>query len=89
MLTITGQSIASELAIGMIRFYRHKKTIINDAVAADPDIRGVPVSRYNRYRANREARGKKGGKTMHPLTWILAPFVYLYSVLKAIFGTMK
>lgn len=37
MLTITGQSISSEIAIGMIRFYRHKKNIINDAVAADPD----------------------------------------------------
>ena len=43
MLTITGQSISSELAIGMIRFYRHKKTIINDAVAADPD---AELSRY-------------------------------------------
>ena len=39
MLTITGQSISSELAIGMIRFYRHKKTIIYDAVAAYPAIR--------------------------------------------------
>lgn len=49
----------------------------------------VPVRCYNRYRANREALGKKGGGTMHPLTWILAPFVFLYSVIKAIFGTMK
>lgn len=43
MLTITGQSISSELAIGMIRFYRHKKNIINDAVAADSD---AELSRY-------------------------------------------
>lgn len=43
MLTITGQSISSEIAIGMIRFYRHKKNIINDAVAADPD---AELSRY-------------------------------------------
>ncbi|MBP3477059.1 MAG: phosphoenolpyruvate--protein phosphotransferase [Lachnospiraceae bacterium] len=43
MLTITGQSISSEIAIGMIRFYRHKKNIVNDAVAADPD---GELSRY-------------------------------------------
>lgn len=36
MLTITGQSISSELAIGTIRFYRHIKNIIGDAVASDP-----------------------------------------------------
>lgn len=43
MLIITGQSISHEIAIGMIRFYRHKKNIINDAVAADPD---AELSRY-------------------------------------------
>ncbi len=43
MQTITGQSISSEIAIGMIRFYRNKKNIINDAVAAEPDIE---LSRY-------------------------------------------
>ena len=35
MLTITGQSISSELAIGTIRFYRHIKNIIGDTVAED------------------------------------------------------
>ncbi len=43
MLTITGQSISSEIAIGMIRFYRHKKNIVQDAVAADTD---TELSRY-------------------------------------------
>ena len=36
MLMITGQSISSELTIGTIRFYRHIKNIIGDAVASDP-----------------------------------------------------
>ena len=35
MYTVTGQSISSEPAIGTIRFYRHIKNIIKDAVAAD------------------------------------------------------
>ena len=43
MLTITGQSISSELTIGTIRFYRHIKNIIGDAVASDPD---EELSRY-------------------------------------------
>ncbi len=43
MLTFTGQSISSEIAIGMLRFYQHKKNIIGDAVAADPD---AELSRY-------------------------------------------
>ena len=36
MLTITGQSVSSEITIGTIRFYRHIKNIIGDAVASDP-----------------------------------------------------
>lgn len=36
MLTITGQSISSEITIGTIRFYRHIKNIIGDAIASDP-----------------------------------------------------
>ena len=36
MLTLTGQSISSELTIGTIRFYRHIKNIIGDAVVSDP-----------------------------------------------------
>ena len=37
MRIITGQSTSSELAIGTIRFYRHIKNIIGDAIAADSD----------------------------------------------------
>ncbi len=43
MLTIKGQSISSELAIGTIRYYRHIKNIIHDAVAADTD---AELARY-------------------------------------------
>ena len=35
MFTITGQSISSDVTIGTIRFYRHIKNIIGDAVASD------------------------------------------------------
>lgn len=37
MQTIMGKSISSEIAVGMLRFYRHKKEIRSAAVAADPD----------------------------------------------------
>ena len=43
MRIITGQSTSSELAVGTIRFYRHIKNIIGDAVAADPD---AELTRY-------------------------------------------
>ena len=39
--------------------------------------------------ARGETRGKRGGPIMRPLIWILAPFVFLYSMIKAIFDTMK
>ena len=37
MQIITGQSISSEIAIGIIRFYRHKKNIIQAAVTDNPE----------------------------------------------------
>ena len=43
MFTITGQSISSEITMGTIRFYRHIKNIIGDAVAADPQ---AELTRY-------------------------------------------
>ncbi len=38
MLTITGQSNSSALAVGTIRFYRHIKNIVGDAIAANPNM---------------------------------------------------
>lgn len=43
MQIITGQSISSEIAIGIIRFYRHKKNIIQAAVTDNPE---AELSRY-------------------------------------------
>ena len=43
MFTITGQSISSEITMGTIRFYRHIKNIIGDAVASDPQ---AELTRY-------------------------------------------
>lgn len=43
MQTITGQSISSKIAIGIIRFYQHKKNIIQDAVTDNPE---AELSRY-------------------------------------------
>ena len=45
MRTVTGQSISSALAVGTIRFYRHIKNIIGDAIAANPNME------LTRYRA--------------------------------------
>ncbi len=45
MHMITGQSISPELAVGTIRFYRHIKNIVGDAIAANPNME------LTRYRA--------------------------------------
>lgn len=43
MQTITGQSISSEIAIGIIRLYQHKKNIIQAAVSDDTE---TELARY-------------------------------------------
>ena len=65
MRTITGQSTSSELAIGTIRFYRHIKNIIGDAVAADAD---VELTRYrSAYQTGMEQLKRLYDKTLEEI----------------------
>lgn len=66
MLTIKGQSISSELAIGTVRFYQNIKNIIGDAVAADPD---AELTRYHAaYRTSMEQLLHLYNKTLEQLS---------------------
>ena len=66
MLTITGQSISSELTIGTIRFYRHIKNIIDDAVASDPH---AELARYrSAYQTSMEQLKHLYDKTLKQLS---------------------
>lgn len=43
MITVTGQSVSNEIAIGIIRYYSNKKAAIKDALCADTE---AEASRY-------------------------------------------
>lgn len=66
MLTLNGQSISSATAIGTIRFYRHIKNIIGDAVASDPQ---VELSRFqSAYRISMDQLQYLHDKTLQQLS---------------------
>ena len=79
MLTITGQSISSELTIGTIRFYRHIKNIIGDAVASDPD---EELSRYrSAYRTTMDQLKHLYDKTLEQLSQTEAEIFEMHRML--------
>lgn len=66
MLTIQGQSISSELAIGTVRFYQNIKNIISDAVTTDPD---AELMRYHAaYRTSMDQLLHLYNKTLEQLS---------------------
>lgn len=66
MLTIQGQSISSELAIGTVRFYQNIKNIISDAVTTDSD---AELMRYHAaYRTSMDQLLHLYNKTLEQLS---------------------
>ena len=66
MHMITGQSISAELAVGTIRFYRHIKNIVGDAIAANPNLE---LTRYRAaYQTSMEQLQNLYNKTLSQLS---------------------